>query len=306
MRSGPMPLGLWPLRGLWAALPLAAGGAISSALGDHSAPVRAVAAGGAWAAWAGVLLALLVPRSLSLTALRVGAPASVAAALWAAVDPGGGGTSTVSGWVGGLGVAWAAATMVLGLAAPVADALVDGSSYGPERRFALRTPAVLLFGPAPLAAVVAVAGVGAGPLLLGARAWAAGVVASVAGGLAAARAWRALHQLSRRWVVFVPAGAVLHDPVLLADPVLFRRQSVARLGPAAAGSEGTPGTTDVTGRAPGLVLELVLVAPVTVVLAERGPRRGGGRPTSTERLLLTPLRPGAVLAEASRRRLGTP
>ena len=32
--------------------------------------------------------------------------------------------------------------------------------------------------------------------------------------------------------MFVPAGVVVHDPLTLADPVLFQRPAVARLGPA--------------------------------------------------------------------------
>ena len=48
---------------------------------------------------------------------------------------------------------------------------------------------------------------------------------------------KSLHNLSRRWAVFVPVGMVLHDPITLLDPVLFQRSTVARVGPAAAGTE---------------------------------------------------------------------
>ncbi len=293
-RTGTRQPGLWPLRALWAGVAVTVGGPLADALSGASPSVQVVAGAGAWAAWAAVLLAVSVPRAVSLTAVRIGAPGALAVALWAGVR-----TGDASG---GLGATWAAATLAVGLAAAVGDALVDGSSYGPERRFALRTPALLLLGPVPMVVAVAVAGSVTGPLLLAAGAWAAGAVVTVVGGALAVLAGRALHQLSRRWVVFVPAGLVLHDPLLLGDPVLFRRQAVARLGPAPAGTAVTE-ATDVTGRAPGLVLELVLHRAATVVLVERAPGRRVARPVETERLLFTPVRPGAVLAEAASRRL---
>lgn len=286
--------GLWPLRALWLGLPLVAGGTLSGALDDVSATERGVAAVGAWIGWAGVLLATSVPRTASLTTVRIGAPAALATALWAASRDGG----AISG---AIGAAWAAATLAVAVAAPVADAFVDGSSYGPERRFALRTPAPLLLGPVPATVVLVAAGVAVGPLLLGAGAVIPGLLTCALGAPVAWLAARALHQLSRRWVVFVPAGVVLHDPLALGDPVLFRRQAVARIGPAPAIATA-PGT-DLTGSAPGLVLELALHAATTVVLADRTRGRRRAEPVRTDRLLFTPLRPGAVLAEAAARRL---
>jgi hypothetical protein len=107
---------------------------------------------------------------------------------------------------------------------------------------------------------------------------------------------RALHQLSRRWVVYVPAGVVIHDPLALSDPVLFPKRSVRSLGAAAVDSEGT--ATDVSGRALGLVLELRLGEPVEIGLAARVQAE---RKVETDRLLFTPARPGAVLTEAASR-----
>ena len=43
---------------------------------------------------------------------------------------------------------------------------------------------------------------------------------------------RLVHQLSRRWVVLVPAGIVIADPLTLTDPVLFVRERVMGIGPA--------------------------------------------------------------------------
>jgi hypothetical protein len=138
-----------------------------------------------------------------------------------------------------------------------------------------------------------------GPLLLAARQWVAGGLALVVGFPVAAVLMRSMHALSRRWVVFVPAGIVLHDPLTLVDPVLFRRQSVEALHPAPADSDAL----DLTQGSPGLALELLLLDRADLTLVKPGTRRGAsGR---TARLLFTPTRPGAVLEQARERRIRT-
>jgi hypothetical protein len=285
---------LLAVRIAWFALPLAAGPALAHGLRDVSTPVQVVAAALAWLAWGGVAVAVLVPRTVSLTALRIGAPAALAASIWAAVRSGDGGAAEV------VAIGWTALLAAVVLFVPVVtDLFVDGSSYGPERRMALRTPASLFLGPVELAWVVVVAGLAAGPLLLAARAWVLGVVALAAGVVLVRPALRSLHQLSRRWVVFVRVGFVLHDPVSLADPVLFLKQDVRSLGPAPADAEGA--ATDVTGRALGLALELRLLTKATMALIER---RNQSRTIDTDRVLFTPARPGAFLSEARERGIG--
>jgi hypothetical protein len=91
---------------------------------------------------------------------------------------------------------------------------------------------------------------------------------------------------------------VLHDPLTLTDPVLLRRQEVALLGPAPANSKAL----DLTQRAPGLAIEVVLVREAQVSLVTPG--RRGGQPRSADRLLFTPTLPGALLEEAAARRVG--
>ena len=272
---------LWALRVGWLALPLTVGFAIASALDGASTSVQVTAAALAWFAWGAVLVAVLVPRTASLTVLRVGAPAAFAAAVWVSAHNGVGPAEIVA-----LASTAMIAAAVLFLPV-ITDAFVDGSSYGPERRMALRVPGTLLLGPVELAWAVTVASMTAGPLLLAARAWVAGVLALAAGAVAARFAVLALHRLSRRWLVFVPAGIVLHDPVVLGEALLFPKRMVRSLGPATA---DTP-ATDVTGRALGLVLELQLNEPSTV------------REVQTDRLLFSPARPGALLREARERGL---
>ena len=89
---------------------------------------------------------------------------------------------------------------------------------------------------------------------------------------------------------------MLHDPLSLADPVLFLRQDVQSLGPAPADAERD--ATDLTGRALGLALELRLRTKATIGLIER---RNQSRNIDTDRVLFTPARPGALLSEARER-----
>lgn len=284
-------LGLQPLRAVWVLLAVAASPPIGDALDDRSTAVAVVAATLAAGAWGAGLVAVLVPRTASLTAVRVLVPgASVAAVLAAATAP--------ASPLAVVAALLAAAATTLALAPWTTDAFVDGSSYGPERRFALRTPlAVALI--AVVAWAVVVAGAVTGPLLLAAGRWVVGSVATAAGAAAAVAGVRSLHQLSRRWVVLVPTGLVVHDPITMPEPQLFLRQTVRHLGPATAGITDELVTEDLTAGASGLALELVLAEPVDLLVHE-------GRATATRpvhRVLFTPGRPGALLAAARGHRL---
>jgi hypothetical protein len=284
-------LGAWPARVTWLVLPVLLGPAVGDALDDASRPVQLVATVGLWVGWAVVLVATLVPTTVSLTALRVAAPAAVVAALAATVATGAS-TAGVVGLVGALVTALAAFWPGTG------EAFVAGSSYGNERRMPLRVPGPLLAGPLLLAWLVAAAGVATGPMLLAAEQWVAGAAALAVGLPAAGVALRSVHTLARRWLVFVPTGVVVHDPLALAEPVLLRRADVRSFGPAPAGTTAL----DLTGGALGLALEVRLEPPVSLVLAAGG-RLGVGEATTAGALLVSPTRPGAVIAEARRRRL---
>jgi hypothetical protein len=124
-----------------------------------------------------------------------------------------------------------------------------------------------------------------------------GVLALAAGLPATWWGARVLHSLARRWLVFVPTGVVVHDPLTLTDPVLLRRGVVRSLGPAPADTDAL----DLTGGASGLALEVRLNEPVALVPVARG--RRPAEVTDVDALLVTPSRPGRVLAEARRRRL---
>ncbi len=276
-------------------LPFTAGPLLAAALSDRSRAIEAVASILLWGGWVAVLTASLVPRTVSLTVVRVTALAAPVGVVGAATVEAPEQVGTASAAVAVVSASLAAAAAFSPL---TGDEFVNGSSYGSERRFALRVPPVLLAAPVPLAWAATIAGVVAGPLLLAARQWVLGGVLLVVGAVVAVIGVRALHGLARRWVVFVPAGVVLHDPLGLPEPVLFPRRMVRRLGPARAGTEGH----DLTQRAPGLALALELTEPLPVGV--RRTRREVGT-VDVDQVLFTPTRPGAVVTEAAQRRLPT-
>lgn len=282
---------MWALRALWLSAPLLVGPALAGALDGRSGSVRLVASVLAWGVWLVVLVATLVPRATSLTTVRAGVPLTLGAAVWAA----GPGAPDGAGGREVLAVATAAVALAVSLAPAVGDAFVNGSAYGTERRFALRCPPLLALLGVGAWAVVA-GGIVTGPLLLAAGQWATGAGATAVGAAAVVLGGRALHGLSRRWLVLVPSGVVVHDPVARPDSVMAPRPLITHLAPAPEGSDAL----DLTLGAPGLALELATSEPLPVTV-RRG-RRDLGTEEAT-RVLVTPTRPAAVLAEAAARRI---
>lgn len=239
-----------------------------------------------WLAYALVLAALLLPGPRALTVARIGMPAGGLEAALVAADSNDlvAVVALLAGLVG---------TLVV-LQPLYAEAHVGAASYGDERRFLLRPPGpVMIALIVPMWAVVVV-GVAAGPLFLADRGWAAGVVAAAVGLPVAAFAAHTLFRLSRRWLVFVPNGLVVHDHLAVTEPLPLGRRRVDSIGPARTGT----GAADLTAQAFGMALELRLSEPVKAGVMT-------GRNRSEERsvtaLLMSPSRPAAVLATAERR-----
>ena len=271
----------------WVAQPFLLGPLLADALDDTDTPFQRTASIGAWAWWFVVLVALAVPRPPTLTLGRIGAAAAVPAAVWAML-------ATEADATAAVGIAGAAVAATLPLLPTFGERGVDGESYGDERRFPLRAPGpVLLTLVGPVWAAV-VAGVTVGPLLLAAEQWVAGAAALVVGLPVAAGGFVVLHRLTRRFLVFVPNGLVVHDHSVLREPVLFSRGTIDALGPA---TSDTP-ATDLTAAALGLALEIRLDEPATLPVVT-------GRTTTDEQtvrsLLVAPTRPAAVLETAADR-----
>lgn len=274
----------WLVRAAWVVLPFTVGAALAAELDGRSSGVRNTGTVLAWTAWAAVVVATLVAHPVGLTVLRMAAPAALVAALF---EP------TV------LGVTSAAVAVLLAFAPETGRHFVNGPAYPNEARYPLRVPGPLLFGPLALAWLATLGPIVGGALLVAAGRTLAGIALLVVGAPVAVVLARSIHGLSKRWVVFVPAGFVLHDPITLTDPMLFRRQGIVGLHPAPAGADAT--ALDLTAGATGLALELVLSDEVEMTLQRPG--RRGGETVAPSRLLFTPTRPGAVMAEAEQRRV---
>jgi len=294
--TGLLRLHLWPLRVAWVLLALVTSTVAGDALDGRSTAVAAVIAIVGWAGWGAALVALLVPRTLSLTVVRIVVPMGSAVA-FACVAAGDDATA-----LDAVTVAVAAATLVLALAPWSTDAFVDGSSYGPERRIALRTPLALTLLAVATWAVMAGAGAAA-LLLLATQRWAAGGAVAILALAAIVLGARSIHQLSERWLVLVPTGLVVHDPLVMPEPQLFLRQTMSRLGPAEADLADEVTTEDLTAGASGLVVSITTTEPVELLVRE-GRRGTTLRPV--DRVLISPSLPAELLAEARQRRLPVP
>ena len=151
---------------------------------------------------------------------------------------------------------------------------IQASAYGAEARFGLRPPIGYLAGlrrhvaARPSSALVLAAararrsGLGLGIVC---------VVVAAAGLALLPRRW---HQLSRRWLVLVPAGIVVHDPVVLADTLMLPRRTIAGVVLDDLGAARQT-AADLTGPTPGLAVEIRLAEPATAVLAPT-PAHGDG------------------------------
>jgi hypothetical protein len=281
---------MWAMRAVWALLPVAVVASLAAGLETRSDGVRVLVAVALWAAWAFVLGALFVPNTVTLTIVRVVVPASIPVVALV-VSHGGFDLGD------GLALAAAIVATALGFLPAVGAVCLHGVAYGDEERVALRAPGILLLGPIEVAWIVLLAAAATGPLLLAARQWVAGAVLTIAGLAVVVALARALHQLARRWLVFVPSGVVLHDPLGLVDPVLLTRGRVRSFAAALADTEAS----DLTMGSPGLAVEIGFAEKTEIVRREG---RSGTKPLVATAVLVTPTRPGVAVSIAARRRVG--
>ena len=280
----------WLARLAWLLVAIVGGSAIEQAVDSRSDAVRLTAGVGCWAGWAIVTLALLIASVRTLTVVRVGVPLAAGVTLAAAL-------------------AGADALSLLSLGAPATVAIisvfsaefgrwfVQASAYGDEERFPLRPPAAVAI--AAVATWLVWAGcVLTGPLLVAARSWVAGAVLTILAITGLVLLGPRWHRLTRRWLVFVPAGLVLHDPVVMADTVSLRSAQVAGIRLAPRDTEAA----DLTGPASGYALEVQTTQSITVVFAFT-PSEPNGRAIHLTAFLVCPSRPGSALAAAARRGL---
>ena len=247
-----------------------------------------------WVGWGLVLGSCIIRRPWGLTVMRVLTPATLPALLAAHLY------SNISTAILALALTHATVASFLALLPETGNVMVDGLSYGDEKRFLLRVPSAIVIGPLILLWAVVVFGLIAGPIAVVSDNWILGTVLIGIGWPISAFGFRAIHQLARRWIVFVPNGFVIHDYLATREPFLLRRQDIISLGPAPADTEtDSEEVIDVTQFALGPVLQVALHGEVEVV-----PRsRGVSEVKLAKRILFSPTRPGAVLKEAYLRKL---
>jgi hypothetical protein len=280
----------WVLRLAWVGLLVVGDSAIDGATATRSDAIGAVALWGAGALWLAGVAAMAIPAVVSLTATRAVVPLSLPVAIvaWSAGAEPGDGTLL-------LGIA--AVATVVALSGDLGRVFVQASAYGEEDRHLLRPPTGYLFAVLVSWAIWAAAAIG-GPLLLGGRAWVLGGVVSGFAIVMTIWAWPRWHSLSRRWLVVVPIGLVVHDHLVMAETLMLRRQEIATARLAPAGTQAA----DLTGPAAGHAIEINTVETVTAILAAT-PKAPGGKAIHLTACLVAPTRPGRALAAAGRRRL---
>ena len=285
---------LWLLRAAWITLPLTAAPALAAGVRDWRTAEQVVAAVLCWLAYGVGLVAVLAPRPAGLTILRVFAPALLVAVVVAVAS---GHPSTLAA-IGGLAGTIVAA--VLAADSEFAIASANAVAYGDEQRYPLRVPPALFLGPLPVVRAVVVAGVVVGPLLLAGTHYLAGGIAVAVGLPLALLAGRALHRLSRRWLVLVPAGVVVVDRMSLVENTLFPREHIELLRSFAA--DESPGTAlDLRMGATLGSLLATFDEPAELVLAARPGK--DARTVNAPAMVIAVARRAEVLAGAARRRV---
>ena len=180
-------------------------------LGDsHSNSVAIVLLVWGWTLFLAVAVAILVPSPISLTVTKCVTPLMALGAFIAASPAG------IFGSLAALIITWSAL---------FGDVMVQGSAYGEETRFALRTPVPYL-APSVVAWALLVGGLIGGTLLSAAQNYVIGAPVLLIGLLLTSTVPRRLHRLSRRWLVIVPAGIVVHDHLVLAETMMSMRSKI--------------------------------------------------------------------------------
>lgn len=280
----------WTYRILWLSLAVTLGDYLGDVLSTSSSSVQWAFLILSWLLWAVNLAAtmFLVPASLVVLRLLTPVTLVVGAALL---------TKDLPDALGWIGLITTVALTAIVLLPQFGEEFINGASYGDERRFPLRPPALILVGVIPVLWILAVLFPVAGILLLAANQWVGGVATLLIGFVALWFAVPAMNRLTRRWAVLVPAGVTLVDEFALAEPMLFRSAAIRALGPADTEAE----LYDLTAQASGLAIGLELKSVTPIVPRPQGDEVASG--VEVTGVMFCPTRPGAFVAAAKKRRI---
>lgn len=239
----------------WIPIPLFGYGVFDSALSDKSEAIQVTIAIGLWTLWSLILLISLIPSASLLTLYRVVVPISVVVAIWGSLEAQ---IATASIFL----IFCSAICSSISLLPSIGYWHINGSSYGDEIRLPLKPPAPLLLGPIPLAWLVLTSTIIFPIILFASERYLSGLITLMFGSGLSYFSYRSLSALALRWLVFVPAGIVLHDNMVLSDPFLVRKSMIKQMGPALASTTGT----DLTMSSVGMCLEVELYEEVDLAL----------------------------------------
>ena len=239
---------------------------------------------GIWLLWSVALLCTLVPSSSALTAIRLALPTIFVIVAAVAVAIG-----ISSGVAAALAISLLASLLIF--SGDIGDSFVQLAAYGDERRYLLRCPPAMLLVQVLswlvwlTLTIVAINLLASDALILGA-------IVAIAALLLAIVLPRRFHRFSRRWLVSVPAGLVIHDHVVLAETAMFMNNAVIEVGIDLAPSEAA----DLSGKCSGVGLLIELKDFDTVVLAAT-PKTPGGSAIHVKSMRVCPTRPGRAITE---------
>ena len=260
------------------------GAEVGGLLDDRSDAVQITGTALAWAVWGVVVIASYISHPITLTVLRIGIPVITGFMIFVAVTQGFSGSQIIS-------VAVSVAVLLLSFSAEIGGIYVQASAYGDEKRFALRPPVVLV-APILLSTMVADLSIIALPLLVAARNWTVAAVALVGLYLSVRYLLPRIHLLSRRWLVFVPAGVVVHDEIVLSINLMIKKQDLIQIQLARDNSAAA----DLSALTWGVPLEFSFNKPLDVALSSIGAKHlNSVSAIHATSIIIAPSRPGAVL-----------
>ena len=257
---------------------------LNNALRQMSSPTGISSTVAIWLLWSIALLCTLVPSSSALTAIRLALPTIFVIVAAVAVAIG-----VSSGIVAALAISLLASLLIF--SGDIGNSFVQLSAYGDERRFLLRCPPAMLLVQVLswlvwlTLAIFAINLLASDALILGA-------IVAIAALLLTIVLPRRFHRFSRRWLVSVPAGLVIHDHVVLAETAMFMNNAIIEIGVDLAPSEAA----DLSGKCPGVGLLIALKDFDTVVLAAT-PKTPGGSAIHVKSMRVCPTRPGRAITE---------
>ena len=261
------------------------GAGVGGLLDDRSDAVQITGTALAWAVWGVVVIASYISHPITLTVLRIGTPVVASFMIFVAVTQGFSGSQIISAAV-------SVAVLLLSFSAEIGAIYVQASAYGDEKRFALRPPVVLV-APILLSALVADLSILGLPMLVAAKNWSVAAVALIGFFVSGKYLLPRIHLLSRRWLVFVPAGIVVHDEVVLSINLMIRKQELLQIKLARDNSAAA----DLTALTWGVPLEFSFNKPLDVALTSIGAKHlNSVSAIHAQSVLVATSRPGAVLS----------